>query len=195
MKRIGESPSTLAPVNSAARPTTLLLRRSLPVATGLTLAILLGQALKRYPNQTLEPMTQSMYLVEWEEMALRYGVQTLQHALLRAIRSARFFPPPEDILVHCRDIAKVKRDAQEAEAYEAAKRRSEPSGDYEREQVAKLQLLLDIKAPAIAQKPTFTALEVFQATEGADLGLQEPWTDAEQEMIDSTRRVRLDYAK
>ena len=80
----------------------------LPAGMGLTLAKLMAQTQARYPNQTLPEGTPDMYLVEWEEMALEFGLETFKEGLSKAIRDSRFFPDPHGIKDHC--IA-VQREA------------------------------------------------------------------------------------
>jgi hypothetical protein len=68
---------------------------------GLTLAKLMAQTQARYPNQTLPEGTPDMYLVEWEEIALEFGLETFREGLSKAIRVSKFFPDPLDIKEHC----------------------------------------------------------------------------------------------
>ena len=84
----------------------------LPDGMGWALSTLMAQVQARYPNQTLPPGTPDMYLVEWEELALQFGLQAFRDALSKAIRSWRFFPDPLEI----RDLLLAKKHADSAHA-------------------------------------------------------------------------------
>lgn len=73
----------------------------LPAGMGMALATLMAQTQARYPNQTLPEGTPDMYLVEWEEIALKYGLAMFQAGLSRVLRNSRFFPDPLDIREAC----------------------------------------------------------------------------------------------
>jgi hypothetical protein len=73
----------------------------LPEGMGSTLLTMMAQTQARYPNQALAEGTPDMYLVEWEEMALNYGLPMFREGLLKAIRNSRFFPDPLDIREQC----------------------------------------------------------------------------------------------
>jgi hypothetical protein len=73
----------------------------LPAGMGLQLAKLMAQTQARYPNQTLPEGTPDMYLVEWEEVALEFGLEAFKEGLSKAIRENRFFPDPHGIKEHC----------------------------------------------------------------------------------------------
>lgn len=68
---------------------------------GMACMLLMKQTKDRFINQQLPEVTQEMYLTEWEEMALRYGLEAFRDALSTAIRESKFFPPPEDIRGVC----------------------------------------------------------------------------------------------
>lgn len=68
---------------------------------GMACLLLMKQAKDRYPNQQLPEVTQEMYLTEWEELALKYGLHRFREALSTAIRESKFFPAPEDIREVC----------------------------------------------------------------------------------------------
>jgi hypothetical protein len=87
---------------------------SLPEGTGLTLLVLMRQTCSRYPNQLLPEETKEMYLVEWEEMTQKFGLDLFRDALLKAIRSSTFIPAPEVIRENCASIARQKREREDA---------------------------------------------------------------------------------
>ena len=78
------------------------------------LSRLMTQVQARYPNQTLPPGTPEMYLAEWKELALQFGLSAFQEALAKAIRSSHLFPDPLEIreLLH----AKKRADSERAES-------------------------------------------------------------------------------
>jgi len=78
-----------------------------PNATAWTLNTLMAQAQARYPNRPLPPGTPEMYLAEWKELALQFGLPAFQEALSKAIRSSRLFPDPLEI----RDLLQAKKHA------------------------------------------------------------------------------------
>lgn len=77
---------------------------------GLALILLLKQAKDGFPNQELLKGTQEMYLAQWEEMTLQYGVTAFREGLWKAIRSSEFFPVPDTIRAYCRDIRNSELD-------------------------------------------------------------------------------------
>lgn len=89
------------------------------------LQLLMGQMCDRYPNQTLLPGTTDIFLKEWEEMGLRYGLETFQDALLKALRESAFFPDPSEIRTHCAAIDLQKFDAAEKRRKIAAREAKE----------------------------------------------------------------------
>ncbi len=106
LRSIGKS-LELAPTSAPQSSGSVsLLRPSetrLSAVTEDALALLLAQTVARYPKQKLLPLTTDMYLAEWEEMVLRYGLDPFRNALSKAIRDrerAPFFPEPHDIEAH-----------------------------------------------------------------------------------------------
>lgn len=75
---------------------------------------LMAQTQARYPNQPLPPGTPEMYLTEWKELALQFGLPAFRDALSRVIRSSRLFPDPLEIRELLR--AKKRADSERAES-------------------------------------------------------------------------------
>ena len=94
---------------------------------------LMAQTQARYPNQTLPPGTPDMYLVEWEELVLKFGLQPFRDALSKAIRSSRFFPDPQEI----RDLLQVKKrdTAAHAESQKFLRQQDEWKAQWQRERL------------------------------------------------------------
>ena len=78
------------------------------------LGLLMAQTQALYPNQELPDMTPDMYLVQWEEMALKYGMEAFTLALSKVIRVSKFFPDPFDIREACEESARTARSAAHA---------------------------------------------------------------------------------
>lgn len=81
----------------------LLKPSEVPLPEGMAeeLVLMMAQVKARYPNQTMLDLTADMYLAEWEEMALKYGLETLRGALLTVLRESQFFPDPATIREAC----------------------------------------------------------------------------------------------
>jgi len=88
--------------------------QSLPEGTGLEFSELMDQLQGRYPNQELGPVTVEMYLAEWEQIALRYGLAMLRRALSKLSAESRFFPDPVDIRETCAVIRRADCQREEA---------------------------------------------------------------------------------
>lgn len=88
---------------------------SLPEGMGLALATLMDEVQARYPNQALLPSTVEMHLAQWEDLAMKFGMEAFRAALLRAVRESRFFPDPLDIEAHCAAAARERRERAEAQ--------------------------------------------------------------------------------
>ena len=76
----------------------------LPVAQVETLGMFMAQTQARYPKQELPEGTPDMYLAEWEEMAVKYGLMAFRDALSRVLRNRdrpQFFPEPHEIEAYC----------------------------------------------------------------------------------------------
>lgn len=65
------------------------------------------------PNQALAAGTADMWLAQWEEMAVKYGMETFRDGLSKALRENRFFPSPQDIGDHCKAIRREKRERED----------------------------------------------------------------------------------
>jgi len=86
----------------------------------------MAQTVARYPKQKLLPLTTDMYLAEWEEMVLRYGLDPFRNALSKAIRDrerAPFFPEPHDIEAHLLAPIQAEQAAARAEREQRESRR------------------------------------------------------------------------
>ena len=105
----------------------------LPEGMGWALSTLMAQTQARYPNQTLPPGTPDMYLVEWEELALKFGLEAFRDALSKAIRSSRFFPDPQEI----RELlqAKKREAAAHAESRKLLRQMDEWKAQWQRERL------------------------------------------------------------
>lgn len=105
----------------------------LPEGMGWALSTLMAQTQARYPNQTLPPGTPDMYLVEWEELTLKFGLQAFRDALSKAIRSSRFFPDPQ----HIRELllAKKRADSAHAESQKFLRQQDEWKAQWQRERL------------------------------------------------------------
>lgn len=121
MQQIRELATTmqdeLAQQNSGAEKTSLVSQTSLPDATGSALLRMMAQTSDRFPNQKISEGTQEMYLVEWEEMTTKYGLEVFRQGLSKAIREQEFFPSPKLIRDHCASIRNAQREAAESQRY------------------------------------------------------------------------------
>src|ERR1700744_1848147 len=91
----------LAPQSSDSKTLTMRSGPPPPEGTGPLLALWMAETQGRDVNQELPPGTPDMYLVEWEEMVMKYGEEVFRIALSRAIRESSFFPAPNVINMHC----------------------------------------------------------------------------------------------
>jgi hypothetical protein len=82
-----------------------------------SLMVMMAQAQARYPNQTLPPETPEMYLIEWAEIVVKYGLVPFRDALSTAMRESDFFPSPNVIREWCESIAASRRNESSAERY------------------------------------------------------------------------------
>ncbi len=112
---------------------------SISRADGMALTVLMKQVKDRYIKQQIPETTQEMYLAEWEEMVLRYGLVPFRDALLKVIRDderAPFFPEPDEIRKVCRAAARAEREREETK--EQLKKQAEWKATWERERAADL---------------------------------------------------------
>lgn len=86
----------------------------LPSGMGLVLATMMDEVQAAFPNQVLLPDTVKMYLSQWEDLAVKYGLEEFRAALLRAIRSAEFVPSPKQIEDWCESLRRDRIDRKNA---------------------------------------------------------------------------------
>lgn len=82
----------------------------LPEGMGLALSVMMAEVQARYSNQVLPEGTPDMYLVEWEKLTLRHGLERFRGGLLMAIEESRFFPDPVDVAQHCKALARTEHE-------------------------------------------------------------------------------------
>lgn len=74
------------------------------------LATLMARAKAFFPNQTLPPGTDDLYLVAWGEIAAKYGTERFDKALWNVLRRSVFFPAPVEIENECREIHIISKE-------------------------------------------------------------------------------------
>lgn len=100
----------------------------LNAATEDALLLLMAQTSARYPKQEMLPLTTDMYLAEWEQMVLRYGLDPFRDALSRAIHNrarAPFFPEPHEIEEEIRAELSARRNRAVITSIDEARQRWE----------------------------------------------------------------------
>lgn len=99
-----ERPTDLTSARPSSDSVSLTRPSGISPQDGMACLLLMKQTKDRYLKQQIPEGTAEMYLAEWEEMAMRFGLDPFRDALSTVIRDrARppFFPEPHEIEAQC----------------------------------------------------------------------------------------------
>jgi hypothetical protein len=108
--------------------------RRLPDEQVALLGVLMAQAQSAKPNQTLPDGTPDMFLSQWEDLVLEFGMVEFRAALLKALADSRFFPDTYDLRINCEEARREKRSAERAQRHLAEQARWKEECERERNQ-------------------------------------------------------------
>lgn len=117
METLREIQLASRPQSSGSPSLVTQLTRHVPDAQAEELLDLMEQTQAGYPNQTLPPLTPDMYLAQWEEIVVEFGMPAFRAALWRAICESDFFPGPKSIRNECELARRKERERARTTGY------------------------------------------------------------------------------